>query len=249
MSVSPLSEENLRAIGLKGKFFDDSKSTKLNGESGNKNLQTKKSSSKCDSSDKDDSISFGEKLFRVKKIKGKKTVLLPYSDYKQALDKIDIQKWRQDSRLLQFSKMNAELNIKGYKLFSGEKLSMIFDCTPQMNFTILNNEEWHYKKNFNFYENLDELISSLDLICKIAVAKEAKKELGFITLYNDNNETFWYKISRGYSTAVYESLSSLETLMDLFGAYEKDESRIHSDTEKTYSEKIGKIYSELRKRL
>ena len=51
-------------------------------------------------------------------------------------------------------------------------------------------------------------------ILKITVAKKKSKEYGFICLFTDGKGNYWSKVSRGLSTALNESLSSLEKLSD-----------------------------------
>ena len=255
MSVSPLTEENLRAIGLKNNFTKNNSAKKRdNDKKQNEDALREKPKKENKNSDKtangEDFISFGGKDFRIKKVHGKKTVFIKYDDYKRALENIDISKWRQDSKLVQVSKMNSILEINNFTVFNGEKLSEIFDATPFLNFTVLNVEEWQRKKNFDFYENFDELLSSIDCICRITVAKEAKKELGFITLYSDDDKTFWFKVSRGFSTAVYESLTSIEKLIKLCNRetdvrdFPIENSKFTIDERS--SAKIGQIYAKLK---
>ena len=38
--------------------------------------------------------------------------------------------------------------------------------------------------------------------------------MGFICCFTDNNGNYWFKVSRGFSTALSESLSTLENLID-----------------------------------
>ena len=40
------------------------------------------------------------------------------------------------------------------------------------------------------------------------------KEYAFLALFTDGRGTYWFKMSRGFATALNESLSSLETLVD-----------------------------------
>ena len=47
-----------------------------------------------------------------------------------------------------------------------------------------------------------------------AYAKSASKEYGFICLFTDGSGTYWFKVSRGFATAINESISSLEKLID-----------------------------------
>ena len=49
---------------------------------------------------------------------------------------------------------------------------------------------------------------------RVTVAKSSSKELGFVCLFTDGNGTYWFKVSRGFTTALNESLSSLEKLVD-----------------------------------
>nr|MCR5698796.1 hypothetical protein [Treponemataceae bacterium] len=152
----------------------------------------------------------------------------------EALENINIEKWNEDSLLLQVSKMTATMKLAGYEIFSGEKLSSIFDACCFLDFKILKENEWDRKKNYYFYENFDELMASLKNLNRIVVAKEKKKELGFICLFNDGNGTFWFKVSRGLTTAVFESMKSLDYLMDLCSQNDKS------------SEMLGDTYSKLK---
>ena len=68
-----------------------------------------------------------------------------------------------------------------------------------------------------------------------AVAKQKSKELGFICLFTDGNGTYWLKVSRGFATALNESLSSLEVLSD-------ESKDIFSEEEKAL---FNKVYRKL----
>jgi hypothetical protein len=46
---------------------------------------------------------------------------------------------------------------------------------------------------------------------------QAGRELGFLSLFTDNSGNYWFRCSRGFSTALNESLSSLEALIDELG--------------------------------
>ena len=60
----------------------------------------------------------------------------------------------------------------------------------------------------------ETLIASMDYILRVTMAKPKSREYGFICLYTDGKGTYWFKVSRGFATALNESLSSLETLID-----------------------------------
>ena len=71
------------------------------------------------------------------------------------------------------------------------------------------------------------------------IAKAKKKELGFICLFTDENNNYWYKVSRGIVTAVTETLNSLEILIE-------DIKKLEINTSSEIKEKINLIYRKLR---
>ena len=60
----------------------------------------------------------------------------------------------------------------------------------------------------------EQLIDSLEWCLHTAIAKQKGKEYGFITLYNNGNGSYWFKVSRGFSTALMETHASLEKLIE-----------------------------------
>ena len=79
--------------------------------------------------------------------------------------------------------------------------------------------------NVNIHNPVEKetLIDSLDIILRTAIAKQKNKEYGFICLYNDGNGNYWYKVSRGFTTALTETHSSLETLIEENVDFSKEE--------------------------
>ena len=69
----------------------------------------------------------------------------------------------------------------------------------------------------------EQLVDSLSFILRTAIAKQKGREYGFITLYNNGNGSYWFKVSRGFSTALVESHSSLETLIEENVEWSKEE--------------------------
>ena len=49
---------------------------------------------------------------------------------------------------------------------------------------------------------------------RCARAKAKSREMGFVCLYTDQKGSYWFKVSRGFSTALSESVASLEFLAD-----------------------------------
>ena len=68
--------------------------------------------------------------------------------------------------------------------------------------------------NIDSPEGMGELTENLQYIMRVTIAKSASRELGFICLFTDDNGTYWFKVSRGFATAINESIASIEKLVD-----------------------------------
>ena len=79
------------------------------------------------------------------------------------------------------------------------------------------------------------LSDALDIVLGVAVAKQKSKEYGFVCLFTDGNGTYWFKVSRGFTTALNESLSSLELLSD----------DVNADFTEAQKEKANRVYRAL----
>ncbi len=184
------------------------------------------------------SIKIGGITFEIQKQKGKKTVLFPWGQLQTAL-----QQEHEESKLNQYGGLKAAVQIKDKILLNGEKAELIFRLARQLNLTPISEKSWNRKLNLNISdpEQLEKLYGSLQLILRVAEAKAKSKELGFICLYTDGRDSYWYKVSRGFSTALNESISSLETLID-------ETSGLLSDSQKTILNtvyrKLNDIYSD-----
>ena len=145
-------------------------------------------------------------LFRSK---GKKHAVLPYNSLLKALNEEN-----NEDKLSISKELRGRVEIGSYELLSGEKLELIFKLAKSLDLSVLEEKDWNRKLHVYFSENPDTLVSSLSCILRVAVAKSKSKELGFICLFTDGKGTYWYKVSRGFTTALNESLSSIETLID-----------------------------------
>ena len=241
MSVSPLTKENLRKISpslesqlsgfRKNILAEGKKSIFDNGKPQEKSKKSESENKTCS----ENQVKLGTQIFNLRKIKGKKHIVLPFEKFKDFVNEIDLQNWEKNSALKQASTLKSFIILNGYELLSGEKLSTLLDIYPMINFSVMNEDSWNRSQNFNIEENFDEFISSLDWILRIVVAKAKKKELGFVCLFTDGNNNYWYKVSRGIVTALSESLHSLETLIDQI-----NENKIECNSET--KEKINGIY-------
>ncbi len=160
----------------------------------------------------DTSLHLGNQIFRTKKIKGKKTAILPFQQILIAA------KEETDS-----AKLKACGTLKGKiimpdngTLLSGEKISMIINIIKTINLIPILEKQWNRKLNTSIFDPFgkEQIINSLEVILRVAMAKQQSREYGFIALFTDGNGTYWFKISRGFSTALSESHSSLETLIE-----------------------------------
>lgn len=175
----------------------------------------------------EDIISLGGEIFAVKKVKGKRQAFLPYESFIRAA--------RSEKNINELPNVKGKIVYSnGFTLFEGEKLSLILRLVRALDLSPLANEAWGRKENINIAQKggAENLLKLVPNIMRIAVAKAKSKEYGFICLFTDGSGTYYFKVSRGFSTALNESLSSLETLAD-----EKDLPFTNEDRER-----LNKIY-------
>ncbi|MBQ1833243.1 MAG: DEAD/DEAH box helicase [Treponema sp.] len=209
MSVSPLTKNLLDKIypGLEGQLSSLSRK-------GGKNKKEEGEKSGKEKHVSENAIYFGGQKFEYEKVKGKKTIVLPLEKLKKAAA-------AEENLPHELENVHATVMVRGNNpLLINEKLSLIFSVVKNLNLEPLTEKQW--ARNMNLYikdetcgkENLESLISNLGAIMRITTAKRSSKEFGFICLFTDGCGTYWFKVSRGFSTAQNESLSSLEKLID-----------------------------------
>ncbi|MCR4734225.1 MAG: ATP-dependent RNA helicase [Treponema sp.] len=232
MSVSPLTAklidqinpnlyEKLKAI--KGSATETSERKTREHKATKKEIKNQKVLAKTP----ENALSIGNVLFETVKIKGKKTAILPLDQFLSAI-KEEKDKYKKE----------ALANLKGKiitrdngSILEGEKLSLIFKAAENLDLYPLAEKKWNRKMNVNINNQIEKesLIDSLDIILHTAIAKQKNREYGFITLYTDGKGNYWYKVSRGFSTALTESHSSLEMLIEENIDFSKDDKeRINS---------------------
>ena len=103
------------------------------------------------------------------------------------------------------------------KLLEGEKLDLILQIAPWLDLDGDIGKDWPRHKNFDAGEGLHELIGALGHVLQVSRARDRSSELGFVALYTDSEGRYWFRCSRGFHTALNESISSLESLADALG--------------------------------
>lgn len=229
MSVSPLTKSMLDQINPalyerlnackkdKKEQFESERSPKDNNTKLSKaELKTQKKLAKKlegnDTVSKNDALSLGGILFEVTKVKGKKLALLPLEQIVQAVNT------EQDKgKIKNCADLRGRIVTRDHgMMMDGEKMSMIMNVAKKLDLTPLSEKKWNRHLNASVYDPFgkEQIINALDTILRTAIAKQKNREYGFITMYTDGNGTYWFKISRGFSTALMESHSSLESLVE-----------------------------------
>ena len=69
----------------------------------------------------------------------------------------------------------------------------------------------------NTVDHIDIFVNYPDAQDANAEIERAADELGFVALFTDGEGAYWFRVSRGFHTALNESLASLECLADEIG--------------------------------
>jgi len=160
---------------------------------------------------KDNEVEIGGEFFDIEKIKGNKVLILPLARFKNA-----VLAEKNENKMAQIAGLRGKLLIKGGALLEGEKVELIAKVVKLLNLDPVGPDAWPRKLNINIHEegHIEQLLNSLQFVLRVTMAKSKSREFGFICLYSDGKGTYWYKASRGFATALNESLASLESLVD-----------------------------------
>lgn len=180
----------------------------------------KKAGQKADKEPQQETVTFGGQTFEIEKFKGKKTLNLPLPQLLEALRAVEasgtVEATDDEGRLSQIGGLRARVKVGGSWLLAGERADLVLRLARQLDLRPVDEKKWSRKENLSVtnQEQAEKLLASLDLVLRVAEAKSKSKELGFICLYSDGRGSYWFKVSRGFATALNESLSSLESLID-----------------------------------
>jgi len=163
-----------------------------------------------DSPDPALTVSIAGRLFPLSLLKGKKKILILEWDDAQWLSQQKDESFNQAS-----DNLRSAIRWEHSLLLEGEKLSRIRTIARYMQMPADIIPLPAAKSKLSIWENLDKLETAIGSILKLAqVRKGNKSEFGFVTLYTNQDGIFWLKAGIGYTTALAESLASLEYLAD-----------------------------------
>jgi len=210
MSVSPLTKRALERI-RPGIFYEDGK------PGADKQEKPKKAR------DFTNNIKIAGEVFEVKTVKRKKIVILPWEKLFGIRDQLPLVNSIRPSGSAK-NLIGSYKGLKGtviykneYRLLDGEKLSFILSLTPTLDTENALKRTWPRKQNFNSKKEITALLEHLDNLVRPAIWKKGSKELGFLALFTDSSGNYWLRCSRGFHTALNESLFSLEVLITELG--------------------------------
>ncbi len=250
MSVSPLSKEILSRISpmvaerLSAISGRETGRTAMTGErksSARGGAERAASSGRQEQRNFTDTIQLGGQIFDLSKGRGKKKmVVLPWERFKMARENLD-----QGSGAA-FKGLEAVIQHGTYSLLEGDKLETVIRIKDWLDLDRDLARDWPRSRNFEILakdggdrlktEDFGELVENLSHVFQVAKPKGKDKKLGFVSLYTDGEGVFWFRISKGFHTALNESIASLEALIDA-----ADDAQLAAGAK----ESIGHLYRKL----
>jgi ATP-dependent helicase HrpA len=233
--ISPIVAERLLSIvdSSRGESTDTGRKTR------DKQLRAPSENTvKREHRDFTDKIKLGGLLFDLEKTSGnKKMVILPWETFRLARKNLD-----RDSGLA-YKGLLASIRHRNFRLLEGEKLETILRMQDWLDVENDLSRDWPKSVNFAIMqegaiptgndensrastegsrtgastvdmESFKKLVANLDHVLQVATPKGKDKRLGFVTLYTDGAGIFWFRVSKGFHTALNESIASLENLVD-----------------------------------
>ena len=248
MSVSPLTEPMLNKIhpdllqALVNRRTTKNENKKQNkkalAQDYSKSSKKGKDKQKDENSKVKDAITISNTLFNYRKISGKKTLILPIGKFLNA-----IREEKDEHKINQLKDFRGRIiTSDNGELLSGEKMTLILNVVKNIDINPIKEKSWNRSLNANIYEPTDkeQLLDNLHFLLHTAIAKQKGKAYGFIALYNDGNGNYWFKVSKGFTTALTETHASLEALVDENVNFTQDE----KDKINSIYRTVSKLYEE-----
>jgi len=174
-------------------------------------------------------VKLGGEIFDLVQEKKRKKVLLDWERFRKAREGLPA------DAALAYKGMLGVVNVGHKKLMDGEKLETILRVAHWLDPENDLKREWPRKKQFNVHDDLDGLVSVLTHVLQAAYWKPKNPELGFVALFTDTSGSYWFRVSRGFHTALNESIASLESLVD----------EISETATPAQKEQVGALYRKL----
>jgi HrpA-like RNA helicase len=116
-----------------------------------------------------------------------------------------------------YADLRGEARYQRWVFLAGEKIDLILKVAPFVDVRASIALGRPSTKNYNSTEDRTELLDALSRVLTLVPAKGKTSELGFVALFSDGQGNYWFKNSRGFHTALNESLASMESLIDEVG--------------------------------
>jgi hypothetical protein len=159
-----------------------------------------------------DRIRIGGEVFDIRVEKKHKIVELPWALLYKAREQVD----RESLSL--YRDLRGVVLVGHRRLLEGEKLEVILKIAPWLDPESDLARTWPRNANFSIADEGDKVVAALDNVLQVAEWRRESPELGFVTLFSDGEGSYWFRVSRGFHTALNESLASLECMADEMGA-------------------------------
>ncbi|MBN1518852.1 MAG: ATP-dependent RNA helicase [Spirochaetales bacterium] len=174
-------------------------------------------------------IKIGSEIFEIVAEKKRKKAILDWERFSKARESLSA-----DSGAA-FKGMLGVVKVDHKVLMDGEKLDTILRVASWLEPAEDLKRGWPKKVMFSVHDDVQNLVKVLDHVLQVAYWKPKNPELGFVALFNDGEGTYWFRVSRGFHTALNESVASLETLIDEIADKAGPDER----------EKVGTLYRKL----
>jgi hypothetical protein len=162
-------------------------------------------------------VSIAGRIFQLEKYKGKKKLLrLSWEDVQFLLGAPAAKNLPESHANLRTVVAITSGPLRG-ELLHDEKLSRVLATARWIEYPAPKPAASLGKAKLGIWDNLPRLTDTMPHILQLAPAKK-DKDLGFITLYTNQEGMFWFKPTLGFSTALAESLASLEYIADSIDA-------------------------------
>jgi HrpA-like RNA helicase len=180
---------------------------------------------------------FGAQSFAYEKIKGKNRVVLPLEQLRAAVSAHNAARTNQNKASDSVGEnFRGVVVVNKKSLLAGEKLSLIIKLCSALDFSPVQFPK--EKISLSAQNKLPELLRALKLILRVCPLRSQSDTLGFIALAADGKGNYRLKPHKGFLSALNESLSSLEALID-------DDDGVFSDEQKTAVNEVYRKLSQL----